>query len=189
MSMNAETAATCARVARTVARTLARPRPYIDPADLEQEAWAAMLPKLADYRAEAGSLGGYLHAIAFIACKRLIIKLGAVATIPRREAAKGEIQRQRATVASETVLEAMPEVAPLPVERLEQAQARERLAAIVAEHLAHGREGEAIKAVLSGDMRSSEAAETFGVPLSRLYQQTHATKKALRADRRLVRFV
>ena len=187
-TLSTETQSTLAREARNAARIVAKARPWLDPADLEQEAWAAMLAKLADYRPDAGPLGAFAGRVALVACKRLAIKLGAIATVPRREALTGEIARQRGLRVGESTLEKQADTAPLPDVAVSQREEAAQLAAVVAEYLAAGREGDAIRAVLTGALKSKEAAARHDVQTAWLYQATHEAKKAMRADKRLREF-
>lgn len=187
-TLSTETQATLAREARNAARNVAKSRPWLDPADLEQEAWAAMLGKLGDYRPDAGPLGAFAGRVALVACKRLAIKIGAIATVPRREALAGEIARQRGLRVGEAVLEKQADDAPLPDVAVSQREEQAQLASVVAEYLAAGREGDAIRAVLTGALKSKEAAARHDVQTAWLYQATHEAKKAMRADKRLREF-
>lgn len=188
-TLSPETLATCGRIARAVARTAAHGRAWLDPADLEQEAWAAILRALPAYDPEAGALAAYIYPAALTAARRLALRMGAVATVDRRTACRGEVTRQRLTAVDATALEAQPTPVPTADDALERHEERQRLATLVAQHLAEGNEGAAIRAVLTGELKSSEAAAVYDVRVAWLYQATRATKKRLAADRRLREFV
>lgn len=185
MNLTPENTAALSRLARQVSRTVARHRPWLDPSDLEQEAWAAMLAKIDAYDAVSGSLVAFLYPVALIAAKRLAIRLGAVASVPRRVGSTGEVARQRASSIDETEAAGLSDLAPTPDEALASKEEGALLAAVVAEYLAAGREGDAIRAVLTGELKSKEAAARHAVQVAWLYQATHATKRAIRADKRL----
>lgn len=185
MKLTAEQSALCLRVARQVARTQARRAPWIDPADLEQEAWLAILRKIPDIDTSRGEPGALLHTVATVACKRLVWRLGAIATAPRSEASRGEAARQRACSVDETAILAQADDKPIADKAVEQAEARQAVAQELARMLANGQEVEAVLAVLSGEQDSAQASEAHGIPLRRLYTLTYTSKAKLRACKAL----
>lgn len=174
-----------ARIARQTAASYHRTHLWLDRGDMEQEAWADMLAAMPSWEPSKGDLGGYLYLTASRACKRVCWRLTAAANVPMRAATEKKISRARAAVTSDDLLEAQAADQVAVDERIEAIEERERLALIVAKHLAACKEAEAVKAVLYGEMKSQEAAETFGLPLAVLYRRTDRVKQALRADKAL----
>ena len=187
--MSPDQAALVSRIARRAAKTYARRFPWMSADDLEQEVWAYVLPTIESIDTTRPEAGAFVHAKAVTACKRAAWRMGAIANVPRAEASKGAVASQRASSADEEELGKLEEQAMSADQAIEQAEERLALAKLVAEHLAQDDEGAAIRAVLSGEMRSQQAADAHGLDVTRLYSLTKQAKKAIRADKRFQEFV
>lgn len=137
-----------------------------------------MLQALETVDTSVPDLGGILWTAADTAVKRLSWKAGAIATTSRREAQAGEVRRQRLTAAPSDALCAVE----ADGESAETLLAREELSLLLARHMAQGKEGDAVRAVLLAGMGSSEAAAAYGVPVRDVYYQTRLAKERIKRD-------
>jgi len=170
----------CETVARQVTATFSRRFPNIDADDITQEAWAAMLPKLSDIDESKATANTFLYLVATVAVKRFVWRTIAITAVPRRESTKGAALRERAAACDDSALAFVPADDKTAESLLIDRELQADLAAVVAAHLAAGNEGKAVLAVLSGDMKSNEAAQAHNVPVETIYYQTRRTKAAIR---------
>jgi len=172
---------------RQAARAIHKTNRWLAFDDLVQEASAAALVALPKFDATRGQpLGGYLYVAAFRECKRLAWHLSGAATECDRTPTREGIARRRAASVDEKAILAQAAAVPSADEMLDDAKRRARIAAIVAKHLAHGQEGDAVRAVLFGELAPRQAADTFGVPVGVLYRATEKVRRTLKGDRRLL---
>lgn len=164
-----------------------RRSPWIDPADLSQEVWAAMLAALPTFDPAAGHpLGAYLYRAAVHAGHRFAWTATAPAHVPHVASQKESLTAHKvATVSTETLIEA-PSDRATPESAYADREAAQRLAVIVARHLADDDLGKAARAVLFGELPAREAAAAYNVDVRAVYWQTQAAKRSLRQDRRLL---
>jgi len=184
--MTAETQALFSRLAGQAATAYSRSHPWLDRADLEQEAWTEMLQALPVHNPAGGPLAAYLATCAYRACKRLCWRMSVAANVPPRRATAEKIARLRAASVDATALDVVAADSATAEEQLAGAEESRRIAQVVAEYLARGQAAEAVKAVLYGEMPSREAAETFHVPVSVIYKRTEKVRAALKADPRML---
>jgi RNA polymerase sigma factor (sigma-70 family) len=183
--MTAETQALLSRIAGQAATAYHRSHPWIDRADLEQEAWTETLQALPIHDPAGGPLSAYLATCAYRACKRFCWRMSVAANVPARTATAEKVARLRAASVDETALAVVAAEEDTAEERLAGAEESQRIAQVVAEYLARGQAAEAVKAVLYGEMPSREAAETFNVPVQAIYRRTEKIRAALKADPRI----
>lgn len=136
-----------------------------------------MLQALETVDKAAPDLGGVLWTAADTAVKRLAWRLGAVATTSRSKAGEVRLQRERAV--TEEALQDLPADNASP----ETLLAREQLALMLARHMAQGREGDAVRAVLLAGMDSRDAAQAYGLNVRTVYYQTRLTKGRILRDK------
>ena len=185
MPLDTQTQATITAKAAQVARAYHRSHPWLSEAELASEAWLAALEALPRFTPEAGDLGAYLYRTMMRACKKLAWRLSVAANVPERSATPQLIGQLRAAQSGEESLAVLPEEEVGADEALDAAHRQAVVAQVVAEHLAAGRDGEAVRAVLYGEAKSAEAAAAAGVPVQQVYWATARVKKALAADARL----
>ena len=157
--MDATTQALVERVVQQVARVYARRCEWVTQAELEQEGWLAVLDALPRYDATRGDLGGFLYGAAQRAVHRLAWRLGSAVTVYTRNA--GALAGQVRAVQLHTVAEDTAAYEPVTVDveqALDDARARQRIAEVVGQLLAEGREAEAVLAVIRGEATSAQAA-------------------------------
>lgn len=185
MPLSPDQSAVLSRVATQVARSYHRTHPWLDTADLTSEAWVAMLEALPRYQIEAGDLGGYLYPCASRAVKSLCWRLSVAANVPQRSATPQVIGRMRAASVSDEALTVVAADQLSADDALDKAERDLVLTQVVAEHLAAGRHGEAVRAVLTGEAKSAEVAEAAGIPVTALYEATKLAKRRMAADPRI----
>lgn len=185
MSVSREQSAVLSRVALQVAHTYHRTHPWLSVEELQSEAWVAQLEALPNYDSEAGELGGYLYRVAARACKVMCWRLSVAANVPTRRATAQQVARLRTSVASEQEALSLPAGEAAADEALDTLQRGAVLSQLVAEHLAAGRHGEAAAAVLTGALKSREAAQQEGVPVAVIYEATKQLKRRILADARV----
>jgi len=180
--MDATTQALVERVVGQVARVYARRCEWVTAEELTQEGWLAVLDALPRYDPARGDLAGYLYGAAQRAVHHLAWRLGSAVTVYTRNAGAlpGAVRAvQLHTVAEDT---AAHEPVTVEIERaLDDARTRQRIAEVVGQMLAEGREAEAVLAVLRGEATSAQAADAYGVPLPWLYRTTFKVRRALEA--------
>lgn len=185
MPITPEQSAVLSRVATQVARSYHRTHPWISVEEIQSEAWVAMLEALPKFNPDAGDMGGYLYRCASREAKKLCWRLSVAANVPERSATPKLVSTLRQATTGEVALMAVAAEDERADERLNSLRSREALAQIVAEYLAAGQEGEAVRAVLYGEAKSAEAAATYNVPLQTIYQTTFRVRRALAADPRV----
>lgn len=176
---------TCTTIARLISRRFTRTYRWVQTGELEQEAWVAMLEALPTFNPDAGTLDGYLYRVALRAAKHLVWRLSAAANVPRSSATAARVAANRAVADSEERLVVVAAESGTAEEVLEQAEAAQRTAQVVAEYLAEGREGEIVRAVVVGELSNSEGAALLGIKANALYQRTFYLRRKLAADVRL----
>lgn len=185
--MSPETFETLTAACRQAARAIHKTNRWLAFDDLLQEATAAALEAFPKFDADRGTaLGGYLYTSAFRACKRLAWNVAGVVTESDRAPTLDGIARQKAASVDEKAIADRPAEGLAADQVLEAADRRAVVAQVVADHLAAGREGEAVKAVLFGEMPAREAAATYGLDVRLVYRATEKAKRHMRADRRLM---
>lgn len=185
MSLSPDQSAVLSRVATQVARSYHRTHPWLDAADLQNEAWLAMLEALPRYQPEAGDLGGYLYRCAARAAKRLCWRLSVAANVPENGRAPAVVARLRKASVGEDVLATVAVEQDAADVALDKVKRDLVLTQVVAEHLAAGRHGEAVRAVLTGEAKSADVAEAAGIPVTALYEATKLAKRRMAADPRI----
>lgn len=184
MPLSPSQTAVLSRVASQVARSFRRTHPWLEEADLASEAWVAMLEALPSFPGE-GELAAYLYRSAVRGVKLLAWRLSVAANVPSRSATSQTVARLRAASIGEEPLAQLAGEAVQADEALDTAQRGAALAQVVAEHLAAGRHGEAVRAVLTGEAKSAEVAEREGVPVAVIYEATKRAKLRIAADPRV----
>lgn len=185
MPITPEQFAVLSRVAVQVARSYHRTHPWLSVEEIQSEAWVTMLESLPKYRPEAGDLGGYLYRCAARAAKVMCWRLSAAANVPERSATLEVVREVRRQTEQVDVALMLPDLAADADVALDRARRASVLAQVVAEHLASSRHAEAVLAVLTGEAKSSEAAEAAGIPLPTLYEATRYCKNKISADPRV----
>lgn len=183
--MTAETQALLSRIAGQASYSYHRTHAWLDREELAQEAWLDMLQALPMHDPAGGPLSAYLATCAYRACKRLCWRMSVAANVPTRTATAEKVARLRAASVDETALAVVAADDATAEERMASIEERERLAQVVAEHLANGQEAAAVRAVLYGEMPSREAALAFNVPVQVIYKRTEKVRAALKADPRV----
>lgn len=185
--MSPETFATLTAACRQAARAIHKTNRWLAFDDLLQEATAAALEALPKFDADRGTpLGGYLYTAAFRASKRLAWNAAGVVTESDRAPTLEGIARQKASSVDEKAIAERSTEGLTADQMMEAADRRAVVAQVVAEHLAADRHGEAVRAVLFGEMPAREAAAMFGLDVRVLYKATEKAKLRLKADRRLM---
>ena len=185
--MTHETFATLTDACRQAARAIHKTNRWLAFDDLLQEATAAGLEALPRFDADRGTaLGGYLYSAAFRASKRLAWNAASVVPESDRAPTLEGIARQKAASVDDKAIAERSTEGLTADQLMEAADRRAVVAQVVADHLASGREGEAVKAVLFGDMPAREAAATFGLDVRAIYRATEKAKRQMRTDRRLM---
>lgn len=174
-----------APIARQAAAAIARTHSWLDRSELEQEAWAAMLGALPHVDPQGVNAKGYLYRAALRAVKQAAWGLSMPVTMPERARSPERVRALTAAAAPEETLCAVAAAVPAVDAVVAQKERRDRLAALVAHKLAHGRESEAVSAVLCGDLEPAEAAEAYGLETRRLYRATEAATRWLRQNARV----
>lgn len=177
-----------APIARQAAAAISRTHSWMDRSELEQEAWAAMLAALPHVDPQGVNAKGYLYRAALRAVKHAAWSASMPVSMSERSRSPERVRSMKA--AAVPVEELCSLAAPVPsVDALvAQKERRDRLAALVAEKLASGREAEAVSAVLCGDLEPAEAAEAYGLETRRLYRATEAATRWLRRNSRVPAF-
>lgn len=185
--MSPETFAILTAACRQAARAIHKTNRWLAFDDLLQEATAAALEALPKFDADRGTpLGGYLYTAAFRASKRLAWNLVSIMTERVRSATLLGIARRKVASIDEKAIADLSAEGMTVHQMMEVAHRRAVVAQVVAEHLAADRHGEAVRAVLFGEMPAREAAAMFGLDVRVLYKATEKAKLRLKADRRLM---
>jgi DNA-directed RNA polymerase specialized sigma24 family protein len=172
---------------RQAARAIHKTNRWLSFDDLVQEATAAALVALPKFDATRGTaLGGYLYMAAFRASKRLAWNASSVVPESDRAPTLQGIARQKGMSVDDKVIGDRAAEGLTADQLLEAANRRAVVAQVVAAHLAADRHGEAVRAVLFGEMPAREAAAAFGLDVRVLYKATEKARLNLKSDRRLM---
>lgn len=190
MTLALEVRETMTATARQAVSAVCRRARWIDPAEVTQEVWAAMLDALPGFQADHGApLGAYLYRAALRAGRSLVWSLGAPAHVPFVARSKRSAAEACSSRVDAATLAFQPSDEPTAEEVTERAERASKLAAIVARKLAKNQNGEAIRAVLFGELEPAEAADAYGLDVRQLYWATANARRMIRADRRVKELV
>jgi RNA polymerase sigma factor (sigma-70 family) len=181
--MNTDVFKMCESIARRMAASFSRSAAFVGAAELRQEAWLRMLEAAEVYNGPSDKLGDYLAVSARRALRRMVFRMRVPVTVDGILAYRhGRADEATALTHSRTDSEALAPVASnvtSPEATVADREAQRRLAQLAAEMLANQREGEAVAAVLWGDLESAEAAAAFDLPVVTVYRATREAKRKL----------
>lgn len=176
--------ATCTKIAEIVTKRYSRTYSWVPRSDLQQEAWVAMLEALPRYDSSRSTLDGFLYVTANTALMHLTWSATAAVHIPRNIRNKHTISAGKG-VTADGVLESQVSQQASVTDQYEEQELRQVVAQVVAEHLADGREGEVMAAVLSGELTTAQGAEALGIQRNNLYQRLFQLRRCMASDSRL----